>query len=86
MNEKFAKIAEKVQHHDKDTGSLEVQIVAMTDKILSLSAHFKAFPKDYSSRRGLLRLVNRRRNFLDYLKKHNETLYKDLLVSLDLRK
>lgn len=86
MNEKYTKIVEQVQHHDKDTGSLEVQIVSMTNKILSLAEHFKAFPKDYSSRRGLLRLVNRRRNFLEFLKKHNEPVYKGLLLSLDLRK
>ncbi len=84
MNEK--NIEKKFQHHDKDTGSVEVQIVKMTEEINKLTGHFEKEKKDFSGRRGLTKLVNRRRKFLDYIKKKNQTLYKKLIEALELRK
>ncbi len=79
-------IEKKFQHHDKDTGSVEVQIVKMTEEINKLAGHFAKEKKDFSGRRGLERLVSRRRKYLDYVKKKNEALYKKLIQALELRK
>lgn len=79
-------VKNKFKHNDKDTGSVEVQICDMTAKINHLVEHFKVHKADFSGRRGLTTLVNRRRNFLDYIKKDNEALYKQLVESLGLRK
>lgn len=86
MADEMLKIKQKFQHHEKDTGSIETQIVDITEKINDLAGHFKLNPKDFSSRRGLIKLVNRRRKFLDYVKKGNENLYKQLVDNLNLRK
>lgn len=72
--------------HAKDTGSPEVQIAILTERINSLTEHFKVHKKDHSSRRGLLKLVSKRRRLLDYLKKHDNTKYQELLEKLKLRK
>ncbi len=85
-NDKLLKIVKKFQHHDNDTGSLEFQIVSMTAKINELSEHFAKHSKDFSSRRGLMALVNRRRKFLDSLKKDDSDTYKKLIDELNLRK
>jgi small subunit ribosomal protein S15 len=69
-----------------DTGSPEVQVALMTARINYLTDHFKEHNKDHHSRRGLLRLVSRRRKLLDYLKSKNEDGYKELIKRLDLRK
>jgi small subunit ribosomal protein S15 len=69
-----------------DTGSPEVQIAILTDRILQLSAHMEQHKKDMSSRRGLLTLVARRRKLLDYLKSKDEARYKTLIERLKLRK
>ena len=69
-----------------DTGSPEVQVALMTARINHLTGHFKEHDKDHHSRRGLLRLVSRRRKLLDYLKSKNENGYKELIKRLDLRK
>ncbi len=72
--------------HEKDTGSSEVQIAILTERINTLAEHFKQHKKDHHSRRGLLRMVNRRRKLLDYLKKHNLKEYQNMLDKLKLRK
>ena len=72
--------------HEGDTGSPEVQVALMTARINYLTGHFKEHIKDHHSRRGLLRLVSRRRKLLDYLKGKNEDSYRSLIQRLDLRK
>ena len=72
--------------HDKDTGSSEVQIAQLTDKIENLSKHIKNFKKDKHSAVGLLKAVNRRKKLLDYLKKNKLDSYKNVLSKLNLRK
>ncbi len=71
--------------HTNDTGSPEVQIALLTKRIQYLTEHFKSFKKDFHSRRGLLRLVGRRRRLLDYLKKKDITRYRTLVEQLGLR-
>ena len=72
--------------HDKDSGSSYVQIAVLTERINNLGPHFKSQPKDHHSRRGLLKLVSRRRKLLDYLKRENQEAYYKLIDKLDLRK
>ena len=79
-------IIKKVQLHDKDTGSPEVQIAILTQKIDELANHLKEHKKDNHSRRGLLRMVSRRRKLLDYLKRTNVDSYRALIQRLGLRK
>ena len=69
-----------------DTGSPEVQVAILTERINNLTMHFKTHAKDNHSRRGLLMLVNKRRSLLDYLRRKNETRYTDLIAKLGLRK
>ena len=69
-----------------DTGSPEVQVAILTERIANLTEHFKTHGKDNHSRRGLLMLVNTRRSLLDYLKSRDETRYTDLIGKLGLRK
>lgn len=69
-----------------DTGSPEVQIAILTERITNLTDHFKGHHKDHHSRRGLLMLVNKRRNLLSYLRNVDETRYQDLIKKLGLRK
>ena len=71
--------------HDNDTGSPEVQVALLTKRIQYLTEHFKSFKKDFHSRRGLLRLVGRRRRLLDYLKGKDITRYRSLVERLGLR-
>lgn len=79
-------IIEKFKTHDGDTGSTEVQVALLTDRIISLTEHFKVHKKDHHSRRGLLKLVGHRRSLLDYLKKKDINRYRALLAALNLRK
>ena len=72
--------------HDKDTGSSEIQIALLTDKIETLSKHIKQFKKDKHSSLGLLKAVNRRKKLLDYLKRNKMDSYKNVLSKLNLRK
>ena len=72
--------------HEKDTGSSEIQIALLTDKIENLSKHIKKFKKDKHSSVGLLKAVNRRKKLLDYLKKNKLTSYKEVISKLNLRK
>ncbi len=76
----------KYKRHDSDTGSPEVQIALLTERILHLTEHFKTHKKDYHSRRGLLKLVGQRRRTLDYLKKKDLSKYREIIGSLGLRK
>lgn len=72
--------------HAKDTGSIEVQVVDLTVRINGLSEHFKTNAKDFSSRRGLLNMINRRKRFLSYLKAKRPAIYTKLIEDLGLRK
>lgn len=74
------------QIHDKDTGSADVQIALLTQRINQLTEHLKAHMKDHSSRRGLLMMVSKRRSLLDYLKDTATDRYKAVLEKLNLRK
>tara|TARA_Y100000590_G_scaffold218783_1_gene247832 strand:- start:222 stop:470 length:249 start_codon:yes stop_codon:yes gene_type:complete len=82
MNKKMKEIS----RHDKDTGSSEVQISKLTDKIQNLSEHIKKFKKDKHSSVGLIKAVNNRKKLLDYLKKNKIETYKDVISKLNLRK
>lgn len=79
-------IINKFKTHDKDTGSSEVQIGILTERINYLTDHFKDHKKDFSSRRGLLKLVGRRRKLLDYLKDRDPDKYKKIIKELGIRK
>ncbi|MFZ5502653.1 MAG: 30S ribosomal protein S15 [Pseudomonadota bacterium] len=81
-----AQIVTNFQRAKSDTGSPEVQVALMTARITYLTDHFKDNAKDHHSRRGLLRLVSRRRKLLDYLKSKNEASYRTLIESLNIRK
>jgi small subunit ribosomal protein S15 len=72
--------------HDGDTGSPEVQVAILTERINYLNDHFKAHAKDHHSRRGLLKLVGQRRSLLDYLKRKDMDRYADLIKRLGIRK
>ncbi len=79
-------IIEDYKMHDKDTGSPEVQVALLTERIKLLTEHFKKFDKDHNSRRGLLMLVGARRRLLSYLKEKNVERYRTLIERLGLRK
>jgi len=72
--------------HDKDTGSSEIQVALLTEKIETLSKHIKKFKKDKHSSVGLLKAVNKRKKLLEYLKKNKMDSYKNVLSKLNLRK
>ena len=74
------------QHHDSDTGSAEVQIALLSERITELTEHFKIHKKDHHSRRGLLKLVGQRRRLLDYLKRRDFLRYKEVIERLGIRK
>ena len=82
MNKKIKEVA----IHEKDTGSSEVQVALLTEKIENLSKHINQFKKDKHSSVGLLKAVNRRKKLLDYLKKNKIDSYKNILTKLNLRK
>ncbi|MFO1519327.1 MAG: 30S ribosomal protein S15 [bacterium] len=77
---------EKFRVHQSDTGSPEIQIALLTQRINSLTDHFKVHKKDHSSRRGLLMLVGQRRRLLDYLKRKNRDRYSRVIENLGIRK
>ncbi len=76
----------KLRLHEQDTGSPQVQIALLTQRINDLSSHFQAHKRDFNSRQGLLRMVGRRRSLLEYLKRHHEDAYRSILDTLNLRK
>jgi small subunit ribosomal protein S15 len=79
-------VVKQYQRSGKDTGSPEVQIALLTERINGLTEHFKTHVKDFHSRRGLLKLVSQRRKLLDYLKRKDADKYRDLIERLSLRK
>ncbi|MBU6383838.1 MAG: 30S ribosomal protein S15 [Verrucomicrobia bacterium] len=79
-------ITKKFQLHEKDTGSADVQIAILTERIAELTEHLKLAPKDHSSRLALLKLVGQRRKLLDYLNSTDTKRYQTLIVRLNLRK
>ena len=78
-------IINKFGKNDSDTGSTEVQVALLTERIISLTEHLRNQPKDYSSRRGLLRLVGQRRTFMNYLKKRDIDMYGSISEKLQIR-
>ncbi len=79
-------IIEKFKTHESDTGSTEVQVALLTDRIKYLTDHFQTHSKDHHSRRGLLKLVGQRRSLLKYLQKKNIVKYRELIKELGIRK
>jgi small subunit ribosomal protein S15 len=86
MKDKKAKIIKSSRLHEQDTGSPEVQISILNERIEKLSDHLKKHKKDNHSRRGLLQLVNKRRRLLAYLKKKDEERYNALLEKIEIGK
>lgn len=86
VKERKAKIIEEFKVNARDTGSAEVQIAILTERINLLGGHFKLHKKDFHSRRGLLSLVGTRRRLLNYLKKKDSKKYEQVLGKLSLRK
>ncbi len=81
-----SKIVEEYQRDKTDTGSPEVQVALLSARISHLSGHLETHKKDHHSRHGLLKMVNRRRKLLDYLRKKNQKKYQELISSLGLRR
>ena len=79
-------VVEKFQRGQGDTGSPEVQVALLSERINSLGSHFEAHKKDHHSRRGLLKMVNQRRQLLDYLKREDKSRYSRLIADLGLRR
>jgi len=85
-NDQKKDILEKYQVHETDTGSPEVQIALLTQKITYLTEHFRVHKKDHHSRRGLYKMIGHRRNLLNYLRKKDVNRYRELIQSLGLRR
>jgi len=81
-----ARVVQQYQRSGKDTGSPEVQVALLTERINSLTEHFKSHVKDFHSRRGLLKLVSQRRKLLDYLRRTDADKYRSVIERLSLRK
>lgn len=86
VKEKKSELIKEFKASEKDTGSPSVQIALLTERINTLSSHFKMHKHDHHSRQGLLRLVSVRRRLLEYLKRKDQKGYQDLIKRLDLRK
>ena len=84
--EKVAEIVKEYGRKEGDTGSAEVQVALLTEQIKRLTEHMKANKKDYASNRGLMKMVGRRRNMLEYLKRTDVNRYRELVKKLGLRK
>jgi len=84
--ENKAQLIEKYRHHQADTGSPEVQVALLTERIKQLTEHFKIHTKDHHSRRGLLMLVSQRRRLLDYLRSRDVGRYRTLITELGIRR
>ncbi len=84
--EKKQQLIEQYKLHETDTGSPEVQIAILTEKINYLNEHLRVHKKDHHSRRGLLKMVGQRRNLLNYLKDKDIQRYRELIKKLDLRR
>lgn len=83
---KKSKIISEYKVHNKDTGSAEVQVAILSEQIKQLTGHLKKHTKDNHSRYGLLKMVAKRKKFLDHLSKSNEKRYKSLIKKLDLKR
>lgn len=79
-------VVEKFRKHDKDTGSVEVQIALLTQRVNELTEHFKTHIKDHHSRRGLLKMVGQRRRLLNYLQQKDSAKYQEIIDKLNIRK
>jgi len=86
LPEKKLGVVQKHRQHEKDTGSPEVQIALLTERITHLTEHLRTYRKDHSSRRGLLRMVGRRSRLLKYLRNNDLERYQQILGKLGLRK
>ena len=86
LKEAKSELIKQYQQHDKDSGSPEVQIAVLTNRIMYLTEHFKSHKKDHHSRRGLLQLVGRRRRLLDYLRGVDDARYRAVIDRLNIRK
>jgi len=84
--EEKTKIIKKYKLHEADTGSPEVQIALLTEEIKGLLLHLKSHPKDFHSKRGLLKMVAKRRKFLRYLKEEDEKRYNSIIKKIGLKK
>ena len=84
--EKKQQIINQYARHEGDTGSVEVQIALLTNRISELTEHLKVHKKDHHSRRGLLIMVGKRRGLLNYLMKHDITKYRELIKNLGIRR
>lgn len=84
--EEKQEIISKYKTHEKDTGSPEVQIALLSNRITYLTEHFKSHKKDHHSRRGLLKIVGQRRRLLDYLKKNDVERYRAIIKQLGIRR
>ncbi len=84
--ERKTEIINEFKVHENDTGSPEVQIAILTDEINNLNEHLRTHKKDHHSRRGLLKMVGKRRNLLNYLRESDVTRYRDVIQKLGLRR
>jgi small subunit ribosomal protein S15 len=84
--ERKSSLVKEYATHEGDTGSPEVQVAILTERITNLTEHLKTHQKDFASRRGLLMMVGQRRRLLDYLRKTNDGRYQDLIARLGLRR
>ena len=86
LRDEKATLIEQYRTHTKDTGSPEVQIALLSERINYLTSHLRAHVKDYASRRGLIMMVNKRRRLLDYLNRRDPDRYREIVERLSLRK
>ena len=86
MSEAKVEVMEQFRQHAKDTGSPEVQIALLSERINYLTTHLRAHVKDHASRRGLIMMVNKRRRLLDYLNRRDPDRYREIVERLSLRK
>jgi len=85
-SEQKVELINRFKRHEKDTGSCEVQIALLTERINTLQQHFGLHKKDHHSRRGLLKLVGQRRRLLDYLRKKDVSRYREIIKEVGLRR
>ena len=81
-----SELVSKYGKNSHDTGAITAQIAMLTERIKDLSQHFAAHPKDHSSRRGLMKMVSRRKHLLEYLRRKDNAAYKEIIEKLELRK
>jgi len=84
--EQKTEVIHRYRRNESDTGSPELQVAILSERIGELTEHFKTHKKDHASRRGLLMMVSKRRRLLDYLKKYDTERYKDVIQKLGIRK